>query len=121
VQKALIDLIQLVIYVRKELNLLSVLMSLKLVVNAICCKAANPITADAAIKFTMESLGKEISERARELQMEFKLCFSKRRTIYTGFWWGNLREKDHLEDPGVDRRIILRLIFRKWKMGAWTG
>jgi len=36
-------------------------------------------------------------------------------------WWGNLREKDHFEDPGVDGRIILRWIFRKWDMGAWTG
>jgi len=23
-------------------------------------------------------------------------------------WWGNLRERDHLEDPGVDGRKILR-------------
>jgi hypothetical protein len=34
--------------------------------------------------------------------------------VYTGFWWGNLREMGHLEDPGVDGRIILRYIFRKW-------
>ena len=26
---------------------------------------------------------------------------------------GNLRERDHFEDPGVDGRIILGLIFRK--------
>jgi len=26
-----------------------------------------------------------------------------------------------LGDPGVDERIILRLIFRKWDIGVWTG
>jgi hypothetical protein len=31
-----------------------------------------------------------------------------RREAYIGFWWGNLRERDHLGDPGVDGRIILR-------------
>jgi hypothetical protein len=41
--------------------------------------------------------------------------------VYTGFWWGNLREIDHLEDPGIDGRIILMWIFRKWDVGAWTG
>ena len=39
----------------------------------------------------------------------------------TGFWWGNLRERDDLGDPGVDRRIMLRLIFMKWEVGVWTG
>jgi len=36
---------------------------------------------------------------------------------YTGFWWGNLRKRDRLEDPGVGVRIILRWIFRKWNGG----
>jgi len=40
---------------------------------------------------------------------------------YTGFWWGNLRERDHLGDPGIDGRIILRWIFSKWDVGVWTG
>ena len=37
--------------------------------------------------------------------------------MYTCFWWANLREGEHLEDPGVYGRIILRLIFRKWVGG----
>ena len=37
---------------------------------------------------------------------------------YTGFWWGNLRERDHMGDPGVDGRIILRWVFRKWDVGC---
>jgi hypothetical protein len=36
-------------------------------------------------------------------------------------YWGNLRERYHLEDPGIDGRIILRLIFKKWDEGPWTG
>jgi len=34
---------------------------------------------------------------------------------------GNLRERDHFGDPGIDGRIILRWIFRKWDVGVWTG
>jgi hypothetical protein len=33
--------------------------------------------------------------------------------VYTGFWWGNLRERDHFKDPGVDGRVVLRWILRK--------
>ena len=40
--------------------------------------------------------------------------------MWARFWWGNVRERDHLEDPGVDGRIISIWIFRKWDMGAWT-
>jgi len=44
----------------------------------------------------------------------------EKRGIYR-IWWGNLRERDHLEDAGIDGRIILRWIFRKWDVGAGTG
>ena len=38
----------------------------------------------------------------------------------TGLWWGNLRERDHWEEPGADGRIISRWIFRKWDVELWT-
>jgi hypothetical protein len=41
--------------------------------------------------------------------------------VLTGFWWGNLREIDHLEDPGANVKIILRWIFKKENESAWTG
>ena len=37
--------------------------------------------------------------------------------MYTRFMLGNLGERNRLEDPGVDGKIILRWIFRKWDGG----
>jgi hypothetical protein len=37
--------------------------------------------------------------------------------VHTGFWWGNLKERDHSKDPSEDGRIILRCIFKKWNGG----
>jgi hypothetical protein len=48
-------------------------------------------------------------------------AYRGRAEVYTGFGWGNLRDRDHLKDPGVDGRIILRWIFRKCDVGVWTG
>jgi len=71
--------------------------------------------------------------------------------VYIGFWWGNLRKRDHLEDTCIDVRITLTLyllmwriwrapnnagkgqmgfnlafkglrwIFKKWDVGVWNG
>ena len=41
-----------------------------------------------------------------------------RDDAYAGFWWGSLRERGKLEDPGADGGIILRWIFRQWVVGV---
>jgi len=48
-------------------------------------------------------------------------AYGERGEAYTGCWWGNLKERDHLGDPGMDGRIILRWILRKWDVGVWSG
>ena len=46
----------------------------------------------------------------------------ERREVHRNFWWGNLREGDHLENPGLDGRMILKLIFEKWDgVMDWIG
>jgi hypothetical protein len=37
----------------------------------------------------------------------------ERGEVLTGSWWGNPRESDHLEDPPVDGRKILKWLFKK--------
>jgi len=32
--------------------------------------------------------------------------------VYIGLWWGNLRERDHLADLGIDARIMLKWVLR---------
>jgi hypothetical protein len=45
-------------------------------------------------------------------------AYGGRGEVCTGFWWGNLRERDHWGDPDIYGRIILRWIFRKWEGGC---
>ena len=40
---------------------------------------------------------------------------------HTGFWWGNLEERGHFEDVGVDGMIILTWILKKYDEMSWNG
>ena len=43
-----------------------------------------------------------------------------RGELHTGFWWEDMRERDRVEDLGVDGRSILRWVLTKWDWESWT-
>ena len=45
----------------------------------------------------------------------------ERGEVQEGFWWGKTDVKIYLENLGVDGRIILEWILKKWNEEAWTG
>jgi hypothetical protein len=49
--------------------------------------------------------------KSRRMRWAGHVAGMGRGEVYTGFWWGSLRERDHWEDPSISGRIILRWIF----------
>jgi len=47
---------------------------------------------------------------------------TKRKCAY-GVWWGNVKERSHLEDLGINRRVILKCSLKKWDGEGmdWNG
>jgi hypothetical protein len=46
--------------------------------------------------------------------------YGSRRGAYR-VWWGDMRERNHLEDLGVDGETIFKLICKKWNGSMdWT-
>jgi hypothetical protein len=58
--------------------------------------------------------------KSRRMRWVRHVAHMGRGELYTAFWWGNLWERDHLKDRGINGRILLRWIFRKCDVGAWT-
>jgi hypothetical protein len=38
------------------------------------------------------------------------LCVWERGEMHRGFWWGDVRERDHLPNLGIDERMMLRTV-----------
>jgi hypothetical protein len=69
--------------------------------------------------YTFPNISRAI--KSRRLTWAGHVARMGEREVHTGFWCENLREENHLEDLGVDGRIILKIIFEKWFGGeAWT-
>jgi len=49
----------------------------------------------------------------RRVRWVVHVALWRRGEVHTGFWWVNLRERDHLEESGIDWRIILKWIFKQ--------
>jgi hypothetical protein len=63
----------------------------------------------------------KVKVKPRRMRWAGHVARKGRREASKGLWWGNLRERDHWGDPGIDGRIILGWIFWKWDVGVWTG
>jgi hypothetical protein len=57
--------------------------------------------------------------KSRRMRWTGHVARKGRGDAYSGFRLGNLIERGHLRDPGIDMRI-LRWIFRKWDVRLWT-
>jgi hypothetical protein len=49
----------------------------------------------------------------KSVRMRWARHVARMGEVCTGFWWGNMSERDQWVDPGVDERIILSCIFKK--------
>jgi hypothetical protein len=40
--------------------------------------------------------------------------------MHTGFRWGNVKERDSMENLGVDGRVRVEFVLKIWKSWKWT-
>ena len=52
--------------------------------------------------------------KSKRLSWTGHVASIERGEVHTGFRWENLREVDHLKDPGIDGRMILKYVLENW-------
>jgi hypothetical protein len=59
--------------------------------------------------------------KSRRLRWAGHVVHMGREEVHTGFWWGNLREGDHLEDPGIIWEDNIKMDLREvgWEGMDW--
>jgi len=62
-----------------------------------------------------------LGDKIENNEMGGYLASMGRGEAYTGCWWGKLTERVYSEDPGVDGKMMIRWIFRKWDVRLLTG
>jgi len=45
---------------------------------------------------------------------------TRERRGHAGFWWGNLRQREHFEHLGLDERMKMKWMFKKSDAKAWA-
>jgi hypothetical protein len=58
------------------------------------------------------------SRRLRRVGHVTRVC--ETGDVHTGFLWADVRESGHVEDLGLNDRIILKFILKKWGGEGWT-
>ena len=53
--------------------------------------------------------------KSSKMRWAGQVAFTENKTGAYRFWWAHVKERNHLEDLGVDRRIILKWILRNMK------
>jgi hypothetical protein len=51
--------------------------------------------------------------KAGRMRWAVQVVYMGRGEVHAGFWPGNLKERNHLVDLGMDGRIILKWFFKK--------
>jgi hypothetical protein len=54
-----------------------------------------------------------IHEKSWTMTLAGHMACMEGEKMHTEFWWENLKERHHLQDLGIDGRILLKQIFKK--------